>query len=135
MTTPGPLVFSPEKRRHFRVVFTRSVKLYFQGTLRGQFPARNLSIGGMFLDGITDIPVGESCRLELYETGQRSSLILKFNGVVVRREAGGIGVKFSSMEEDSFMFLQTMVLYSSDDPIGVAEHFLEGFAPNITSKI
>jgi hypothetical protein len=37
------------------------------------------------------------------------------------------------MEDDSYMFLQTMVLYSSDDPLGVAEDFFEDFNPNSVS--
>jgi hypothetical protein len=133
MTTVGPSAFNPEKRRHERVIFTRSVKVFAQDILQGQFPARNLSLGGLFIEGDISIPVGENCRLELYETGRRSSLILNFCGTVLRREKDGVGVKFTSMEDDSFMFLQTMVLYSSDDPIGVAEHFLEDFVPKSAS--
>ncbi len=127
MTTAGPSAFTPEKRQYTRVIFTRSVKVFCHDTPHGEFPARNLSLGGLFIEGDIDIPVGQECRLELHETGRRSSLILNFCGTVLRKDAGGVGVKFTDMEEDSFMFLQTMVLYSSDDPIGVAEHFLEDF--------
>jgi len=133
MTTAAPSAFTPEKRRHTRVIFTRSVKVFAQDTLRGHFPARNLSLGGLFIEGDINIPVGGDCRLELHETGRRSSLILNFCGTVCRQEKDGVGVHFTSMEDDSFMFLQTMVLYSSDDPIGVAEHFLEGFVPKSAS--
>jgi hypothetical protein len=133
MTTAGASAFNPEKRRHSRVIFTRSVKLFTQGKLQGQFPARNLSLGGLFVEGEINIPVGEDCRLELHETGRRSSLILNFCGTIRRKEKDGVGVKFTNMEDDSFMFLQTMVLYSSDDPIGVAEHFLEDFVPKPAS--
>ena len=133
MTTAGPSVFNPDKRRHTRVIFTRSVKVFAQERSQGQYPARNLSLGGLFIEGDIDIPVGGDCRLELHETGRRSSLILNFCGTVLRREKDGVGVKFTNMEEDSFMFLQTMVLYSSDDPIGVAEHFLEDFVPKPAS--
>ncbi len=129
MTIAGPLVFTPEKRMDIRVIFTRSVKVYSQGKLQGQFPVRNLSLGGLFVEGAPDLPVGQDCRLELHETGRRSSLILTFSGMVRRREEDGVGICFTGMEDDSFMFLQTMILYSSDDPMGVAEHFLEHFVP------
>jgi len=52
---------------------------------------------------------------------------------VRRQTEDGIGITFTNMEDDSFMFLQTMILYSSDDPIGVAEHFLENFVPRAAS--
>ena len=130
MRTVGTIIPSPEKRRHTRVVFTHSVKLFVKEKFQGQYPARNLSQGGLFIEGDINIPVGEDCRLELHETGLHSSLILTFSGKVLRREKEGLGVIFTSMEDDSFMFLQTMVLYSCDDPVGVAERFLEGFVPD-----
>lgn len=133
MTTPGPIVLSPEKRRHARVIFNRTVKLFIQEKNRGQYPARNLSMGGLFVEGAIDLPVGEDCRLELHENGRHSSLILTFLGKVQRCEKDGVGVKFTGMEDDSYMFLQTMVLYSSDDPLGVAEDFFEDFNPNSVS--
>lgn len=134
MTTAGPLIFTPEKRQNTRVIFTRNVKVFSEGSLQGQFPTRNLSLGGLFIEGNVTIPVGGTCRLELHETGHRSSLILCFHGMVLRKSDVGVAVHFTHMEDDSFMFLQTMVLYSSDDPVGVAEHFLEDFIAKSTSS-
>ena len=133
MTTAGQLTFTPEKRKHARVIFTRSVRVFYRDKLLGQFPARNLSLGGLYVEGKVDIASGEPCRLELHETGRRSSLIVNFCATVCRKDPEGIGVQFTDMEDDSFMFLQTMVLYFSDDPIGVAEHFLEDFTPKSAS--
>jgi hypothetical protein len=128
MSTSEPIALSPEKRRHERVPFTRSVKVFGTRKSLGQYPAKNLSMGGMFIEGDFITPVGEECRLELHETGSHSSLILMFSGKILRRDRDGVGVAFTEMERDSFMFLQTMVLYSSNDPAGVAESFLEDFA-------
>ncbi len=130
MGTGSTTVLSPDNRRYTRVIFTRRAKIFFKGTIIGQYPARNLSQGGLFLEGDINIPLGEEFGLELYETGRHSSLILNFSGKIVRHEKDGAGVEFTCMKEDSFMFLQTMVLYSCDDPVGVAERFLEGFVPD-----
>ncbi len=118
----------PDQRIHKRVVFTRTVKLIIGGEKLGQFPARNLSMGGLFIEGDKlDFPVKTPCKLELYETGKQSSLILKFSANIVRCDKNGIAVEFKDMEDDSFMFLQTMVLYASDDPVGIVQDFLEEF--------
>ena len=131
MRTAGTTtVLTPDNRRFTRVIFTRSVKLFFEEKVYGKYPARNLSQGGLFIEGDINIPIGAECCMELYETGSNSSLILTFSGKILRREQDGVGVLFTSMEEDSFMFLQTMVLYSCDDPVGVAERFLDGFVPH-----
>lgn len=128
MSTAGSPVHRPEKRKSIRVIFTRNVKVIVDDVSRGLYPIRNLSIAGLYIEGNLDIEPGSPCRLELHETGRNSSLILTFHATVVRIEEAGIAVEFNEMEEDSFMFLQTMVLYSSDDPIGVAENFLEHFS-------
>ena len=122
-------ILSPDNRRYTRVIFTRFVKLFFKGKVLGNYPARNLSQGGLFIEGDINIPVDEEFGLELYETGRHSSLILSFSAKIVRHDNDGAGVLFTCMKDDSFMFLQTMVLYSCDDPVGVAEGFLEEFVP------
>lgn len=130
MTTAGPSICTPDKRSHGRVHFTRSVRVSTCNRAHGDFPTRNLSLGGLFLEGDVDARVGEPCRLEIRETGRRSSMIFIIHGTIQRKEEEGVGVRFTDMEDDSFMFLQTMILYSSDDPIQTAEHFLEGFTAN-----
>jgi hypothetical protein len=117
----------PERRQEMRVIFTRTVDVFSLGKFHGRYPARNISLAGLFVEGRLDLPVGQECRLEFHEVGLRSSLILEFYGMVRRKTESGIGINFTSMEDDSFMFLQTIILYSSDDPPGVAEHFLDRF--------
>ncbi len=127
MMKNGPLVQRPDKRQYVRVVFTRTVKLSVEGQYRGRYRVRDLSLGGLFIEGKIDAHPGLDCRLELHETGRHSSLILDFEAKIIRTDQDGLAVEFINMEEDSYMFLQTMVLYSSDDPVGVAQDFLEGF--------
>lgn len=135
MTTAAPIAHSPEQRGVTRVIFTRRVNLFVRGALLGSYPVRDLSLRGLFIEGPIDIRQGESCRLELHETGSHSSLILRFFGTIIRWQEDGVGVQFTHMEEDSFMFLQTLVLYSSDEPLGVVEQFLETFAPHQSSSV
>lgn len=114
-----------EKRRDTRVIFTRNIDLFIEEKLQGQFLTKNLSMGGLFVESNINISLGEACRLELYEIERCTSHNLIFSATVRRKEKGGIGVKFTRMTEGSFRFLQTMVLYSSDDPAEIAEHFFE----------
>lgn len=117
----------PDKRRHVRVVFTRTVMITVGDRKLGSFSARNLSVGGLLVEGDTGLEPGRTCTLELHETGRSSSLILNFTAKVVRSDAAQTALVFTDMEDDSYMFLQTMVLYASDDPVGIAKDFLEDF--------
>ena len=123
---------SNDSRRFTRVIFSRTARLVYQETTYEEGQVHNLSLGGMFLEGMYDLSVKDLCRLELHETGRHSCLILTFQVQVVRVESHGIALKFLDMPLDSYKFLQTMVLYSTDDPYGVSLEFLEDF-PAVSS--
>ncbi|MGD9948457.1 MAG: PilZ domain-containing protein [Desulfobulbus sp.] len=128
MAFAGSTIYHHDKRRHARVPFERSVKiLAHDDTIRG-FRAKNLSLGGMLLQGRGNLAIGQDCCIELHETGRLSSMIYQICGKVVHAENDGLGIEFTGMEDHSLMYVQTMLLYSSDDPISTAEHFAEGFA-------
>ncbi len=117
-----------EKRRFARVLFERTVRFTLNGVVYRDMKIRNLSIGGLFVPGdFPGVAAGDRCQLELHETGRHSCLILRFGARVVRTERDGIGLRFTEMTEDAYRFLQTMVLYYTDDPYGVAREFLEDF--------
>jgi hypothetical protein len=116
-----------EQRRFTRVIFSRSAKLICGQKTFVKGLVHNLSIGGLFLEGQYDVNVKELCELELHETGRHSCLILTFQAQVVRIEPHAIALQFLDMPLDSYKFLQTMVLYSTEDPYGVSLEFLEDF--------
>ncbi len=118
---------SADNRRFTRVVFSRTAKLICRAATYEEGQVHNLSLGGLFLDGKYDIDYGELCKLELHETGRHSCLILHFQVRVVRIEPRGLALAFVDMPTDSYKFLQTMILYSTDDPLGVSLEFLEDF--------
>jgi len=58
-----------------------------------------------------------------------------FGARVVRTDSEGIGLRFTEMTEDAYRFLQTMVLYYTDDPYGVATEFLEDFPDGSAAEL
>lgn len=127
MTIFAPNTFTPNKRHHVRVPFVKSVKVKGQDTNQGCFAAKNLSLGGIYLAGSAPVPVGDDCRVELHASGRQASLIYPICGTIVHQDDKGFGVRFTGMEERCFMFLQTMMLYGSEDPIAMAECFVDSY--------
>jgi len=127
MDIVGSTIFHHDKRRFIRVPFERTVRLFFHNDKSRQYSAKNLSLGGMLLDCDGALALGQDCRVELHETGQRSSIIYKICGKIVHAGHNGLGIEFTEMEDHSLMYLQTMLLYSADDPVAAAEHFDEVF--------
>ena len=129
MTIIAPNTFNPDKRQYLRVPFQRKVKVSNQEASQGSFSSKNISLGGIYLAGSLPLPVGAGCQVELHASGRQASLLYHVSGTIVHRDGKGFGVRFTDMEERSFTFLQTMVLYGSDDPIATAEHFIDGLIP------
>ncbi len=119
-----------DKRSYARVIFNRKAKLILHGRIYEEQPVKNLSLIGMFIAGSFDTEVNDICDVELREIGRHTCLTLNFTAKIVRVEKDGLGLEFKNMQPDSYMFLQTMILYATQDPLSVAEEFLEDFLPN-----
>ena len=116
-----------DKRRFSRVIFSRTAKLLRAEKVSEEGKVHDLSLGGLFLEGEYTVRRNDLCELELHESGRHSCLILTFQAQVVRVEPHGVALQFMDMLPDSYKFLQTMVLYSTDDPYGISLEFLEDF--------
>ncbi len=127
MTIFAPNTFTPDKRRHVRIPFASRVKVSGQDVNQGCFAAKNLSLGGIYLTGSVPLRVGNDCRIELHATSRQASLIYPICGTIVYQDEKGFGVRFTGMEERCFVYLQTMMLYGSDDPMTMADYFIDGY--------
>lgn len=123
---PSPIL--PEKRRFVRVPFRRGVQLSSHDAATAHFAVVNLSQGGMYLEGAAGLDVGTDCRIEFQVAGPHVSFLYRVNCTIAHQDNEGFGVRFTGMEDECFMFVQTMVLYGTDDPLATAEQFVEEFA-------
>ena len=120
-----------DNRRFTRVIFSRTARLTLNGKTYDRQKVRNLSLGGLFLEGDYQARSGEEGELEFFEQGRHSCLILRMKVRVIRTEPLGVALEFVDMPDDSYAFLQTMILYGADDPLGVSSEFLESFPDHI----
>lgn len=116
-----------QERRFTRVGLSRTVSLLLGDDFYEQIQIRNLSVGGLFVEGNYACNVGDGCEVELQETGSNCSLFIKLGAIVRRVETDGLALQFVNITNDSLMFLQTVVLYSAEDPCTAAQEFLSDF--------
>lgn len=86
-----------EKRTHPRVPLSQTASVTTQGKTR-QVTLGNLSVGGAFLMGSVDLPLGSGIRISFrLSTG----LPVTLNGKVVRASAniGGAGIQFFAVDD------------------------------------
>ena len=118
-----------ERRRYSRVVFDRSGWLTAHDKRQHFAQVCNLSMGGACLQGSTSLLPGDICDFELCDDGRNSGRIVKFCARVIRTGSDKLALEFVNMDVDNYMLLQTLVLYNTDDPLGIVTEFQDNF-PN-----
>ena len=66
---------------------------------------------------------GTCCQVVFIEDGVTTNINLKASAQVVRTEADGLALKFTAMTSNSYMYLQTTLLYESKDPLSLSREF------------
>jgi hypothetical protein len=102
-----------EKRRYVRIHFTREVQLDFFTEAYVKCPVKNISLGGMFVNGQFPSKVDDQCYVNLAQTGKKTYLALEALATVVRREDEGIALQFTSMSFESLLSLEIILLYQA----------------------
>jgi hypothetical protein len=112
------------RRQHSRVTFETVIDLGFAGRHFEKCRTRDLSLRGVFVGGVEGRE-GEACEVTLHLTGVSSDLTLKMRGEVVRVELGGIALRFSEIDLDSFTHLKNILYYNTEDPDVLEQEWLD----------
>jgi hypothetical protein len=116
-----------ERRRYSRVAVNREGWLTAQDEKQHFEQITNLSMGGVCLRGKSSFRPGDLCTLKLHEDGRHTTRIIEFCAEVIRASDDTVALKFVQMDVDSYMFLQTIILYNADDPLGIVTEFQDDF--------
>ena len=120
-------------RKYTRVDFQRDVHLDFEGKKYTHNTVNDLSLGGMYVKGTFDQQKGDTCTVELSKPDDNFGIELRARCTVVRVTDQGIALEFISMGHDSFLFLQTTLLYEADDPMQLGTEFVKEIAFELES--
>ena len=87
-------------RKHIRVGMTVDVELTLPGQPTCDVRTRNISEGGLFLvlENADAMPIGEMVEVKLKHKTEDGEEPQTQHAVIVRHEAGGIGLAFVEME-------------------------------------
>ena len=106
-----------EKREYIRLNYDRHVNLEFISDSYDRCQINNLSLSGMFIKGDYTQLMGKCCRVNLVQKGLSTDLSLLAQAKVVRKNADGIAIEFTSMPLDSYMFLNILLLSEADNSL------------------
>lgn len=109
------------RRKFARINIDRHVNFKFMNDLYNNGHVYNLSLSGMFVLGQLQKQIGNHCLFNLTKTESFTVLCFQGRAKVIRRDAEGVGIEFTSMPHDSYMFLQMILLYEAEYPFVVDE--------------
>lgn len=122
-------------RRFTRVNFNQSVQLDFGKRNYEQQIVCNLSLGGLCVKGQFEQKVGDVCKIAMREAGVSGPPVnFQAKGVAVWVNGESMAIEFTEMEYDSFLFLQTALLYQADDPLLLGTEFCRDVAFNVLEE-
>jgi hypothetical protein len=105
-------------------MFNVNAELSFGGqTLTGE--VRNLSLKGMLVDVITEVPANTELDIKIYLSGTSSSLTLGMKGRVVRHDENGLAVLFKEIDVESFIHLRSVVAYNEGNEEKIMREFYD----------
>jgi len=109
-----------------RVVFHVNATINADGrTINGE--VENLSINGMFMKTGEDLPVDKEVEVSIYLSGTTSELSIKINGIIIRRDDGGVAIKFTQIGFDSYVHLKSIIDFNKMDENKIIREFEETF--------
>jgi c-di-GMP-binding flagellar brake protein YcgR len=108
-----------ERRQNRRIQLSNPVRIFTDEdededyALPGRL--RDISLGGLFIFANDQVPIGDTCRLEvvLYEPGDPINVWLE--ATVVRHEKGGFAVQITGFFQESFARLRDLLLHGGVD--------------------
>lgn len=101
------------RRQFTRINIQRDVALDF-GKNKYEYPMSNYSLSGMYVQGNFNQQIGDICTVKLSVSDADPKVTIGAICLVVRVNQDGLALKFTSMEPDSFLFLQETLLYESN---------------------
>lgn len=115
-----------ESRRFTRIPYQSEVLINSNGHwFRGE--SENLSLYGIYIRMIDKIPqdsvIDLTISLPETEPNAECDSYIDVNGVVVRRDPGGIGCEFRQVDVDAFLNLKNVISSKADDQSFIMEEF------------
>ena len=112
-------VVNNNKRNFSRIHFDQQVNLDFFNERYDCCQIQDLNLTGMFIQGSFPQYIGMHCLVNLVQDGKTTALRLEAAGKIVRKNNEGLGIEFTAMTFECYMFLQAILLYEADEPLDI----------------
>jgi hypothetical protein len=106
-----------EQRKFTRVRFETTVRITTRDRVLVSQSLRNVSLGGVYVRVVDQLPLGTSCGLAIELKGPGSLLSIQAEGEVVRVDPDeGMALQFTSIDLDGLIHLRHLIRIYAEDP-------------------
>jgi len=103
-----------DRRRFHRINLDEEVNLELSGVTYNRCRIKNISIGGMFVDGCFPPKNMKNCEITISDNQKSREPRFQASVVVAWTSEEGVGFKFTAMNPDSYMFLRRKLINSAE---------------------
>ena len=96
---------------------------------------KNVSLTGMYSRWVFPQQAGEYCLVNLLQTEITTDVNFHASAKVVWKNDEGIGIEFTSMSMDHYMFLQTTLFNKVEDLFIIGQIFPENYPYKVTDEL
>ena len=107
------------QRRFIRVEIIQEARLAFDDVRYDSCRIKDINLTGIFVFGTFNQQTGDECIIRYSQTCSASHFYFKAKARVVRAMNDGVALEFISMPLDSYMLLQTTLLYEAVNPLAI----------------
>lgn len=120
-----------EKRKFLRVIFHTEAIIKLN-KCEYKCEVKDLSLKGAYLQTNEKINVenGQIIDISFFLSGTTSELNLNMKSIVFRTDETGLGIKFETIDLDSFIYLKNIIAYNSGNLEQVMDEFYESGLQN-----
>jgi len=123
-----------ERRSFTRVIFKAEATVSYGGN-SFTTPVKNVSLKGMFLETLEDMPLNEPLEVKIVLSGNTTRLTVNLKGKATRQDDSGFAILFDGMDLDSFVHLKNVITCNATDREHILQEFLAYMARHKTDTI
>lgn len=123
------------KRIFSRIDYTQPAIIKFQDKDYDKCLIKDINLTGMFVVGNFKQQTGDKCIIKYSHSSATSQFYFKAAAKVIRSSIEGVGIVFTSMPLYSYVFLETTLLYESNNPLTIGQQLPENCPFKIIDKL
>lgn len=112
-----------EKRKYTRIIANLAAELTAGKTTHLQGTCKNISAKGIYFECDPQPAENSKVELILYLGDSRYDPSIRVQGIVVRREANGVGLQLTGVDFNDYELLKNIIVYSAEDPDAAEREF------------